>query len=189
MNKENLNLLLNHLQTMQIGFVAINGYTNAKGEISDRRINIGFSYESAKKRDLQLLINGVAYIPSAENKYSKADWDIAILELKASLAKNNTDQEHINRSEGQKNAYLTMTENGAVQYNFETTELYVYGIQLKGSKEVIEAGDYKEVKSSAKTLAKNAFKKTYLKTGLIRRFIATNINQVKLKGDTIELSE
>ena len=183
MNEENLNLLLNHLQTMQIGFVAINGYTNAKGEVSDRRINIGFSYENAKKHDLQVLTNGVAYIPSVDNKYSKADWDVAVLELKTSITAPNE-----NRSEGQKNAYLTMTDNGAVKYNFETTDLYVSGLELKGSKEVTEAGEYKEVKSSAKTLAKNAIKKAYLKSGLIRTFKVRNITVIKLKGDTLELA-
>ena len=181
-NEVQINKLLDHLSTMQIGFVAINGYTNKDGEVSTRRINIGFSYEKLKKDDLKTLTDGVAFIPSVENKYSKADWDNAVLELKASIIKPNE-----NRSEGQTNAYLKMTDNGAVKYNYETQELYISGLELKGSKEVIEEGNYKEVKSSAKTIAKNAIRKAYLKAGNIRTFKVIEIGEVKLKGDTIEL--
>ena len=183
MKTEQIDKLLNHLQTMQIGFVAINNYTNKKGEVSVRRINIGFSYENLKKADLKVLTDGVSFIPSADNKYSKADWDIAILELKDGMTKPS-----VNRSEGQKDAYLIMTDNGAVKYNYNTQELYVTGLELKGSKEIVEEGEYKVVKSSAKTLAKNAIRKAYLKAGLIRSFIVSEIGEVRLKGDTIELS-
>ena len=181
MEKEKIEQLLSHLQTMSIGFVAINNYTNQKDEVSCRRINVGYSYDKLKKDDLSTLVNGIEYIPSGDCSYSKTDWDAAVIELKNSIIK--ADE---NRSIGQVNAYMRMTDNGAISYNYEKQELYIQGLELKGSKKIIEHAEQKIVKSSPKTLAKNVIRQTYLKSGKIRKFIVREIGQIKLCGETIE---
>ncbi len=181
MNQEKLKQLIDALNTMQFGLIAINNYINVDGEKTKRRINIGFKWENLKSDDLEILNKGFEYIPS--DKYTQGDWNVAIAELKASIL---TPSQA--RSEAQSNAYLSMTENGAVRYNYNTQKLYIMGLELDGSKKVVEEGEKKEVKSAPKTIAKNVIKREYLKQGLIRNFVVNNIGEVKLKGTEIELS-
>ena len=132
MNQDNLAKLIDILNTMQIGLIAVNNYTNVDGEKSKRRINIGFGWDKLKKDDLATLQNGVEYIPS--EKYTKADWDNALLEIKYSLTRPDA-----RRSEGQRNTYVILhEENGSVRYNSNIQEVYLFGKSEK--KEIIEAG-------------------------------------------------
>jgi len=181
MNQANLQKLIDHLNQMLFGLIAINRYENLDGEKTKRRINIGFNWDKLKKDDLATLQGGIKFIPS--EKYTKADWDIAIAELIESII--NPSEA---RSKSQSDAYLSMTENGAVRYNYNTQKLYIMGLELDGSKKVIEEGVKKIVKSAPKTIAKNVIKREYLKQGLIRNFIVSEIGEVKIKGDEIELS-
>jgi hypothetical protein len=181
MNQANLQILIDTLNNVKIGLIAVNNYVNVDGEKSKRRINIGFSYEKLKKDDLETLSNGVVYIES--DKYTKADWDMAVLELKKSII-----EPSVARSEGQSNAYLAMTENGAIRYNYETQKLYIMGLELDGSKKVVEEGTKKVVKSAPKTIAKNVIRREYLKQGLVRNFIVHEIGSVVTRGNEIELS-
>lgn len=179
-NQDNLKKLIEMLATMKIGFIGINHYTNQHGEVSKRRINIGFNWDKLKKEDLATLEAGVEYIPS--ERYTKADWDMAIVELKESIVNPSK-----TRSESQSNAYLTMTENGAVRYNYNTQKLYVMGLELDGSKKVVEEGEDDNVKSKPKTIAKNVIKRNYLKQGLIRNFTVYKIGEVRAMGEEIEI--
>ncbi len=181
MNQENLQRLIDHLNEMQIGLIAINRYENVDGEKSKRRINIGFNWDKLKSDDLETLRAGVKFIES--DKYTKADWDLAVAELIESILSPSEA-----RSKAQSDAYLTMTENGAVRYNYNTQKLYIMGLELDGSKKVLEEGTKKVVKSAPKTIAKNVIKREYLKQGLIRNFIVNEIGDVKLRGEEIELS-
>lgn len=180
MNQANLQRLIDLLTNMKIGLLAINRYENLDGEKSKRRINIGFSWEKLKSDDLATLRAGVAYIES--DKYTKADWDLAVAELIQSITNPSE-----TRSKSQSDAYLTMTENGAVRYNYNTQQIYIMGLELDGSKKVLEEGTKKAVKSAPKTIAKNVIKREYLKQGLIRNFIVKEIGEVKLRGEEIEL--
>jgi hypothetical protein len=181
MNQENLQKLVNLLNETQCGLIAINNYTNSKGEVSTRRINIGFKWENLKKYDLETLQSGVEYISS--DKYTQEDWNNAVAELKESILNPSE-----TRSKGQSDAYLTMTENGAVRYNFEKSQIYIMGLELEGSKKVVEEGEKKAVKSSGKTIAKNVIKREYLKQGNVRQFVVSEIGEVVMRGDTIELN-
>jgi hypothetical protein len=181
MNQANLQRLVDLLNETQCGLIAINRYENLDGEKSKRRINIGFNWETLKSDDLATLRAGVKYIESA--KYTKADWDIAVAELIESIVNPNE-----KRSKGQSDAYLTMTNNGAVRYNYNTQSLYIMGLELDGSKKVLEEGEKKVVKSAPKTIAKNVIKREYLKQGLIRNFIVAEIGEVKMRGEELELS-
>lgn len=180
MNQKNLQKLIDLLSKMNIGLIAINRYENVDGEKSKRRINIGFNWDKLKSDDLATLRAGVDYIES--DKYTKADWDRAVAELIQSILEPSEA-----RSKAQSDAYLTMTENGAVRYNFNTQKIYIMGLELDGSKKVLEEGTKKVVNSAPKTIAKNVIKREYLKQGLIRNFIVAEIGEVKLQGDTIEL--
>jgi hypothetical protein len=180
MNKANIDKMVKILSEVQIGFIAINEYTNLHNEGSVRRINIGFSYEKLKKDDLKILIDGVIFIPSEQ--YSQTDWNLAVTELKESIINPNE-----NRSKAQTDAYLKMTENGALKYNYSTQKLYVMGLELKESKTITKEGDYPTVNSAPKTIAKNVIKSKYLKAGKIRQFIVNEISEVVLRGETLEL--
>lgn len=181
MNQANLQILIETLSKVKIGLIAINRYENLDSEKSKRRINIGFSYENLKKQDLATLQGGVQYISS--EKYTKADWDLAVAELIQSIIAPNE-----KRSQAQSDAYLNMTENGAVQYCYNTEKLYITGLELSGSKVVLEQGTKKVVKSAPKTIAKNVIRREYLKQSLIRRFIVNEIGAVVTRGEEIELS-
>ena len=72
-------------ETKGVKFVAF-PYTNQKNELAKRLINIGTSYESACKEDLETL-NSNEIVYEANEKYSKADFDLAMLEKKQSVQK------------------------------------------------------------------------------------------------------
>lgn len=165
-----------------VGFISF-PYENAQKELARRLVNIGISYENAKKRDLTTLIEGIEYIENT--KYTKADWDMAISELKVSCDdKAEKSQESLNRSEGAIKNFITLTDNGTLKYNTVTQELYIVGSSVKKTVEV--AGVYKEVKSSGKTIAKNVIKKHYLSTGDFRTFKVGNLKgNIKINGDIL----
>ena len=148
------------------GFVSLK-YRNAEGELSKRLINLGAKLDNAKKKDLQTITDGIIYIESG--KYTKADWDTALLEVKQSLIKPNEV-----RSEAQKNAYVVLNEdNGSVKYNMNTQEVYLFGKSER--KEVIEPGVYPVVNSRAKTIAKQEIGKS-LTTTKFRTFKLKNVS-------------
>lgn len=181
MNQANLEKLIRLLTEMKMGLLAINNYTNVDGQVTKRRINVGFNWDKLKSDDLATLRAGVKYIES--DKYTKTDWDIAVAELIESILSPSEA-----RSKAQSDAYLTLTENGAVRYNYTTEKLYIMGLELDGSKKVIEEGTKKATKSAPKTIAKNVIKREYLKQGLIRNFVVNEIGDVKVRGEEIELS-
>jgi hypothetical protein len=97
-----------------------------------------------------------------------------------------------NRSEGQKNAYYDLTENGSLKLGITegmiTNRLYVRAELMK--KEILVAGTYKEVKSSGKTIAKNKIKKEYLSTGKIKSYVFDAIeDKIRVSGETIEIDK
>jgi hypothetical protein len=161
-----------------VGFISF-PYENKQAEKSRRIVNIGLSYANAKTKDLKTLVGGVAYIPN--EKYSVVEWNLAIAELKEScIAPDSV------RSEGQQNAYIPVTENGSLKWNITNERLYIFGQSIR--KTITEEIEYKAVKSSAKTIAKNVIKKNYLSTGKLRSFIVDCvIGDIKINGDTIEI--
>jgi len=66
----------------------------------------------------------------------------------------------------------------------DTGEIYLH--VSVNSKEVLEEGTYKVVKSSEKTIEKNKLRKT-LRSGKIRTFVIRNVESVSMKGDTLEV--
>jgi hypothetical protein len=71
-----------------------------------------------------------------------------------------------------------------VKIHKENGELHITG--LMEHKTVLEAGVYKEVKSSEKTLAKNAIR-AKLPSTRFRQYVFNNVVSAKLNGETLEL--
>lgn len=182
-NQNNLQVMVDQIQTMKFGFVAINGYKNRLDEDSSRRINVGYSYEKAKAEDLATLNAGIEFIPSQSGRYSRADWDLALAELKESLVNPSK-----TRSEAQSNAYISLTDNGVIKFCEATKHIYIHGLQLEGSKKIVEGTQSNKPDTrKPKTVAKDTIKAEYLKTGRIRNFTVYRLGEIKLKGDTLEL--
>jgi len=172
--------------TKFVGFT----YTNKADETSKYVIQTNTSYENSLKKDLN-------HVPTLEyvetDKFDKETFETAKLEivksLKMSLGKldetmtKNEIEQHSNRSNGQKDAYISIAPN--VKYNVEKMEVHIFA--KKHQKTILVEGTYKSVKSRAKTIAKNVIKKD-MKSTQYRNFIITNIESVKVNGDTIEIS-
>lgn len=175
--------LIEAFKKTKAGFIAF-PYTNKKNETSKLLIYVGASYENAKQEDMNqienyLTGNDLAYL--ASDKYTRQDWNNALAELLNALKNPDT-----NRSIGQTDAYINVTENGMVKWCVATQKLYIAGNVVR--KSVIEEGEYPEVKSKPITIAKNAIRKNYLKSGKIRRYDITNLaGDIKINGDIIEI--
>jgi hypothetical protein len=158
-----------------VSFVAINKYTNSSNEVSNNLINVGASYQNAKNSDIEFLEN--INFSEYEFKSELSVLETAKAELIASFIKPNE-----NRSNGQIEAYTTICSG--IKVHNETGVLYVYG--YRKSKVVLQTGEYKSVNSSAKTIAKNELRKL-LKTGKFTQYALEIGNEIKAKGDTIEI--
>ena len=173
--KSNLQILI-ELCKNYIGYISIREYKNIQGEISNYKINLGFSYEKAKKKDLVLLNEGVEYIES--ERYTRVDWDNAIAELMRSLSTPTKINENV----------IKLGNNNNLHYHIESTNVYILGIL--DEKKVLQPIEYKKKNSNPKTIAKNAIKSKYLRTGKIRMFIFDyeKLTSIKLNGETLDMS-
>lgn len=169
-------------------FVGVRGYTNAKGEVSNQTLLVGYNHINLLKKDLEIL--KALDIKTIIAKYGEEVATKAYSELLVSLAKRlATDEEKeelekqndatINRSNGQINAFTTIAK-GIKQHN-ETKALFVTGLAV--NKTVLVKGEYKVVKSGAKKLAKDDITRLAgLKQSKIRRFVFKDINEIRLMG-------
>jgi len=180
MNTKNL---IEQFKKAKAGYIAF-PYTNKENETSKRLLYIGASYENAKKKDIDtidnfLKLSDLGYV--ATDKYTREDWYQALNELSASLK--NPD---VRRSQGQEDAYISITDNGTIKWNIKTQEIYIQGLSVR--KTITQEGVYKEVKSKPLTIAKNVIRKTYLSSGNWRTFKVKNLEgNIKINGDTIEM--
>jgi len=158
-----------------VTFFSIKNYTNSSNEVSNNLVNVGINYEKSKQQDIEFLRN--LDVTKLDAKSNKITLEKARVELILSFEKPN---EAI--SEGQKNAYTTIFSG--VKVHNETGKLYIYGYRV--SKTVLIEGEYKTVKSSEMTIAKNELRKL-LKTGKFTQFGIEVGNTLTAKGETIEL--
>jgi len=182
-----LKTVVENLKTTSNGvtFVGIN-YTNKDNEQSQYLINVGVSYENAKKKDLLSLQN--LDVNKIEN-FKGLDADsIAVLDdakkaLISALIKPNKAQ-----SQAQIDAYSHLS-NGMKIHN-ETFDLFVFGFKVKKTVQV--KGDYKPTEfafEGAKPLtrAKNFIRTQLMKSSKYRQFKinADQLHKMKVAGDTI----
>lgn len=162
-----------------VSFVSIKEYTNKQGEVSNQLINVGASYENAKQADIQLL-RELDITLSTHNFKS----NILLLEQARNELINSFIQPNENRSLGQKNAYSHIENANGLKVHNESGLLYLFGYRI--NKTVLVEGEYKTVKSSGLTIAKNELRKL-LKTNKFVNFSLEVGNQLKMAGDTLEL--
>lgn len=181
-NLENVGKLLAIISQIKTpSFVSILNYRNEKGELSNQLINLGADYGNAKEEDSIFLLDteNINKIDFSETlkPFAKEAWDEM---LEARLAPTKAT---VNRSNGQTDAYITVCPN--VRVHKQSGRVFIYGFQV--SKTVLEAGVYKKVNSSGKTLAKKAIGK-HLKTEKFRNLAFDKLATVKLKGEEIEIT-
>lgn len=165
-----------------VSFINIKNYVS-KGsndtEMQDVLVNIGVSYESAKLKDIETLKSLNTDEVAKESKKLVSDIETARQELIGSLI-----SPRKANSEGQKDAY-TVICNGVKIHN-ETGQIYIFAMKVR--KTVKVEGEFKEVKSSAKTLAKKYMQNKYMKSTKYRNYIIDRVENVKVSGDTVEIS-
>lgn len=106
-----------------VSFVSIRNYTNKSGETSNNLINIGASYDRAKKRDIEFLEN---FDTSAHDFKSAPDLiEEARIALIAAFLKPN-----LNRSKGQANA-LPKSYQGSKFTTKRDTSMYMATVNKK----------------------------------------------------------
>ena len=158
-----------------VTFVSIKNYENEQGEIANHLFNIGRSYEKAIQKDIETLRN--LDLTTLNSKHPLTLLEEARTELINAFLKPNE-----NRSNGQKNAYLSIL-NG-LKVHVETGFLYVWG--FREQKTIIKAGTYKMVNSKPLTLAKDELRKL-LQTNKFKNFKIKVGETIKGGGETLEL--
>jgi hypothetical protein len=158
-----------------VTFLSLKNYLNSSNELANHLINIGISYKNSVAKDIVFL--ETMNLADYTFKSSLVIIEQARLELIAAFTKPNE-----NRSNGQKDAYIHINE--ACKVHVESGKLYIYGYSV--SKQVIKEGEYKVVKSSELTIAKNELRKL-LKTGKFKQFSLEVGNNIKANGETLEL--
>lgn len=170
-------------------FIRINNYVTATNEVANYTVNVGISVENAKKSDLEALqtCDKVVLVELAKSKNIELSvFEAALNEMIISGEKNlsaNID-EHTNQSKGQIDAYIPIVPG--LKLCKETMALHIFGQVVK--KDVIIKGEYKTVKSSDKTLAKEMIKTALnLRAHKFRTYILNNVGNVKINGETFEV--
>jgi hypothetical protein len=168
----------------QTSFVAIRGYRNDKGEVSDYVINVGINHNKVLVGDLNRLpkIKAEHFLLYSE-KYGD---NIALqafnekqISIEKSLAGTNV---HAN---GQIEAYAYIGQG--VKVHLETGDIFITGYLV--SKKVHVKGVYPTVKSRPLTLCKKAIDK-HLKANKCRVFKISfdKLAEVQTGGKTIEFA-
>jgi len=163
-------------------------YTNKFGETSSRLIQINTIYENALKKDMDIVPN-VEYVQN--DKFDRATFITAQAEILKSLkmslgiddgTMNKVDKDkHSNRSNGQKDAYVQVAKN--IKFNLEKEKLIIRAKDVR--KTILVEGTYPTVNSRPKTIAKRFIQKQ-MKSSKYRNFILTELDSIKVNGDTIE---
>lgn len=181
MNNNILNLMAELVKKNGCTFVRVKNYTNAQGEVQDVTINVGTSYENAKKRDLQFL-QGLN-VSTLKHNYSDVNPELletARLELiKSIIAPNKA------MSEGQKNAYVHLMDG--LKFSPETKQIYIFGTKVEGTKVVTKAAEYKADTRKPLTKAKDIIRKD-MSTGKYRQYVLSQLGAVTINKQTLELS-
>lgn len=173
-------------------FIALNNYfAKTTGEIANHTVNTNISVENAKKGDLSTLKSTEnSFLMELSEKY-QIPLDIfqtALNEMIVSAEKN-LSKEIENRtakSIAQTGAYMPITK--AIRIHKETNTLHIFGMHIQ--KTIIKTGEpKKQVNSSPKTIAKRLLtKELNLRAGKFRTFIVSNIDNINMSKDTIDIN-
>jgi hypothetical protein len=166
-----LDVVREFLATSESRFVSVVYTAKGTGEKALHLLHLNVNYKKVVARDLKVL--GATVCTGVE--------EVARQELVNSYA---TSLDGYNPNYTKHGYYTQLVPNRPVF--FHENELYIKGFSV--SKKVLEAGVYKEVNSSAKTIAKNRLRKL-MKVNKFREFILDldRIETVKINGKVIEI--
>lgn len=179
----------------RVRFVSIKGYNSDKSlntEVANQIVNINASYANMLEKDALTLNNVVLnrdVLPLVETwNYERYDLNgvpVADFKKQVKEALEMALQELRNPKTGTRESN-DIQLNKALYFNTNTLRLSVYGASI--SKEVVQEGVYKKVKSAPKTVAKQIIQKAVEpRTAKLRRFALDNLNGMKMDGETLEL--
>jgi len=145
------------------GFFSVKNYKNQNGEISNYLLNVKVNIDTLKKKDVEKLNS---FVPENDLQAKAKE------ELLNSLT--NPSDATKNRSEGQKNAYVYVSDG--IKLHTETMKLFFVGQRVK--KTIVVNGVYPAVNSRPLTIEKNKIKKT-LSSPNYRQFQIGTIGEIK----------
>lgn len=169
-------------------FVSIPNYANSKGEVASYVINGNVTYQNVKENDNKKLHECSAEILQTVSTEKEIDIETvfkAWQELVASSDRNlNAESEQRTaQSKAQADAYINIGKG--LKLHKKSEKFHLDGLII--SKKVIIEGNYPQVNSRPKTIAKNAIKKALdLQSRKYRSFILEqdNVHFVNLSGMT-----
>ena len=162
-------------------FASLTYTAKGTGEVARHTVCLGVSVERAYRRDLAMLTaKRKSLLDSLEATEGLAKIFVTLEacdELIASL------EESLEKGIGNNSAYTCAGVYESicrgVKFHKETGELYVTGFTI--GKEVIKKGEHKVVKSSEKTIAKNALRRG-MKSGKFRQFALPVVASARAEG-------
>lgn len=180
-------------------FVSVKNYNADSGEVANHLVDMNISVMNAKKRDNETLhsVNDSKLSEIAESRSIALDvFNMALSEMVASSDQNlNPDIEKRNkRSQATTNSYIHLTP--AIKILKEDTadgkgfrgDIHLFGMTI--SKVVIEEGEFKEVKSADKTIAKRILTKELgLRSGKFRTYKFRRMGNVVVNKQVIDGQE
>lgn len=178
MTKRPITSLLTEIKTLAKSgarFVSVLYTAKESGEIARHTVNVGVSIEKAYRRDLAVLKGKRATLEGIDL--------VACDELIASLSESLTVGIGNNSAYTCAGVYEPLARG--MKLHTEKGALHLFGFTV--GKDVIVPGTYKKVNSSAKTIAKNALRRT-LKSGKFRQFAVSELESVAMNGRTLALS-
>lgn len=152
------------------------------GELARYVVNLGVDYGKMYRSDAATLRD---LLPSLSGIYEEAATAL-LKSLELSLSKGIGNNPFYTHGPEQGDTYATVDGIPFAKLNTNDNVLHVVGILHR--KEVIEAGEYKEVNSRPLTIAKRTLEKAHLKRGKFRQFRFDNIRTAKLNGEVLELA-
>lgn len=150
------------------------------GELAKVTLILGADTANAYEKDIEQLQATVEMLKDANDPVALKAAQELLVSLQTSLKVgigNNPLYTH-------QETYVLPVGLPGIKVHKEEGTVYVMG--MVQNKTVIEAGEYKVVKSSAKTIAKNEIRKS-LRSGKIRQYILPNVVRASLNGEVLEL--
>ena len=162
--------------------------SKTSGEKSRFTVITGFNYEKCVEDSLLQLellsLEDIVTLLISKHGGSEAEWFPIVAQAASELTESLTKTLLGAQDNSRSNQYRQVAPGIKENLNDKTLEL----TGLIHSKVVLEEGEFKDKKSSNKTIAKDTIRK-FLKVGKFRSFALDSgaISRVKLMGETIEL--
>jgi hypothetical protein len=167
------NKILSLLKNHQTGFIYIKGYTNAKGEVSNYLINVGFKYAKIKKQDFKI-IEQMDFEYVASNEYSVDDWNDAIFLLKQKLINYEL------RKNNYSNSNISLNSQRSLIINQKNNKVKLRGLVVK--KQTIKECKKRKTRKSPVSIARSRIEELYLKRSKFRLFDISRCESISLCG-------